>query len=155
MSGHEPTAYQPEMIRRRDAAQATLNKFQGKPFAMGQRDCVRMAAHHLRLLGWKVKLPAAGSYRSVRSAMKALESRGHADLPAALDALGLQRKAPAGAIVGDIVWSPSEDPIGAIGIALGNGRICGFHEDTIGAEVLQPFDAPAIAWDGAPRETRW
>ena len=145
---------QPAMIRRRDAAQATLDKYRDKPFAMGQRDCVRMAAHHLRLLGWKIKLPAAGSYRSARSALEALKARGHADLPAALDAMGLERKAPAGVIVGDIVWCPADDAFGALGIALGNGRICGFHEHCVGVEVLQPFDAPAIAWDCMPQEHR-
>ena len=141
----------PPVLRRRDAAQATLDHFRGKRFRFGSNDCVRMVAWHLRKLGHKVKLPPAGSYRSARSALKALRARGHASLAAALDAQGLERIAPAAAIVGDIVMGPGDAGFEALGVALGNGRIVGYHEDLAGAEVLQPFEAPIAAWKADPK----
>lgn len=138
------------MLARRDAAQAVLDAFRDQPFQYGRRDCVRMVAAHLRLLGYKVKLPAAGSYRSHRSALKALQARGFATVGDALDGIGLIRKAPAGMIVGDIVQLPAEHELGGLAIALGNGRIVGFHQDVVGASVLQPLDTIIAAWDGRP-----
>ncbi len=106
---------------------------------------LRMAASHLRRLGHQVKLPASGSYRTIRSALKALEDRGYQSLADALDAMGLERIAPAAAIVGDVLMLPAEDRLGALVIALGNGRVVGYHEEAIGAAVLQPIEYVA-AW---------
>jgi len=133
------------MIRRVAAAQATLDRFKDKTFRLGMHDCVRMAAHHLRRLGYTVKLPPAGAYRSKRQAMKLLGDRGYGDLAAALDALGLERIAPAAAVVGDIVQMPAEDELGALCIAMGNGRVLGYHQDAPGAVVMQPAETVA-AW---------
>ena len=129
---------QPMMLRRVNAAQATLERFKDKPFRLGVNDCARMVATHLRKLGYKVKLPPAGSYRSWRSARKALDARGFKDLGAALDALGLERIAPAAALVGDIMEMPAEDELGALSVVLSNGRVLGYHQETPGAVVMQP-----------------
>lgn len=137
---------QTEIERRATAAQATLDRFKGRPLRLGVNDCVRMAAFHLRKLGYAVKLPPSGSYRTVKSALRALEARGYPDLATALDDLGLERIAPASAMVGDILMMPAEHPLGALAIALGNGRVVGYHEDAIGAAVLQPNQ-----WVGAWR----
>lgn len=112
---------------------------------LGTADCVRMAASHLRLLGYKVKLPASGSYRTVNSAMKALAARGFGSVEDALDAMGLERIAPAEAIVGDLIMMPGVDKLGGLGIALGNGRVVAYHEEANGAAVLQPIEYIA-AW---------
>ena len=141
------------MVRRVEAAQATLDRFRDRPLRLGRDDCVRMVAHHLRKLGYRVKLPAAGSYSTVRAAVKALRARGHASLGDALDALGLDRIAPAAAVAGDILMLPGADQLGALTIALGNGRVVGYHEDAPGAVVLQPLDYDA-AWRVSPRPTR-
>lgn len=142
----------PPILRRRNAAQATLDAFEGKAFRMGHVDCVRMAAHHLRLLGYKIRLPAKGSYRTIRSGRAQLAARGFANLTDAVDSTGLARKAPAGMIVGDIAVMEDRDGIGGLVIALGNGRVLGFHEDLLGrgALVLQPVGVPDIVWDGVP-----
>ncbi|MCH7863261.1 MAG: hypothetical protein IH998_16750 [Proteobacteria bacterium] len=132
-------------IRRTNAAQATLDHWKTRPMQLGTSDCVRMTASHLRRLGHKVKLPASGSYRSVRSALKALNERGYSSLADALDAMGLERIAPASAIVGDILMLPAEDKLGALVVALGNGRVVGYHEEAIGAAVLQPIEY-VTAW---------
>lgn len=133
------------MVRRVAAAQATLDKWSKRPMKLGTSDCVRMAADHLRRLGYKVKLPPSGSYRTINSALKALKARGFDTLAEALDAMGMERIAPASALVGDIVMMPAVDRLGALAIALSNGRVVGYHEDVPAATVLEPLEFVA-AW---------
>lgn len=133
------------MVRRVAAAQATLDKWSKRPMKLGTSDCVRMAADHLRRLGYKVKLPPSGSYRTINSALKALKARGFDTLAEALDAMGLERIAPASALVGDIVMMPAVDRLGALAIALNNGRVVGYHEDVPAVTVLEPLEFVA-AW---------
>lgn len=141
----------PEAEVRTRAAQATLDQFKVKPFKMGQRDCVRLAAAHLRRLGYKVTLPPAGSYGTIKMAMKKLKERGFADLIEAVDAHGLSRIAPAAAVVGDLLAMPAEGPFGCgLVVALGNGRVVGYHQDLVGAGVLQPTEY-VTAWRVVPR----
>lgn len=135
----------PEMTRRVAAAQRTLDEFKDQPFRLGVRDCVRMTAAHLRRLGHAVRLPPQGSYRSRKAALKLLAERGYADLAAALDGFGFERITPAAALVGDVVQMPAVDELGALAIVLTNGRVIGFHEDAVGAVVLQPVRI-AAAW---------
>lgn len=134
-----------ELVTRVRVAQATLDAARDKPFRLGRNDCARMVAAHLRRMGHKVKLPASGSYASVRGAVKALEARGYADLPAAMDDMGFERIAPAAALPGDVLALPATSPIGCLAIVLNNGRACGFVEDALGAAVIQPVDYVA-AW---------
>ncbi|OWK29214.1 DUF6950 family protein [Sphingomonas dokdonensis] len=129
-----------EAVRRRDATQATLDAWRGRKFKLGHADCVRLAADHLRRMGHKVRLPAKGKYATVRSALKELKARGYADLPAALDDMGLEQIAPAAARIGDIIAIPSEHAIGCLMVAVGNGRTLGWQEDHEGAEVFQPVE---------------
>lgn len=134
-----------ELVKRVAAAQATLNAARDKPFRLGRNDCARMSAAHLRRMGHKVKLPASGSYASLRGAVKALAARGFADLPAAMDGMGFERIAPAAALPGDILALPTDSPIGSLAVVLSNGRACGFLEDVVGAAVIQPVEYVA-AW---------
>lgn len=139
-----------ELIRRRDAAQKTLDTWSSRPQKLGTADCVRMVAAHLRLLGYKVKLPPAGSYRTVNSAMKALRAAGYDSISAALDAVGLERIAPAATIVGDIILMPAEHELGALVVVMGNGRVAGWHDDyEAGVVVMQPLMMTA-AWRAIP-----
>ncbi|MGI4880961.1 MAG: DUF6950 family protein [Janthinobacterium lividum] len=138
-------AADPAMVRRVAAAQATLDRFKDVPFELGVADCARLVTFHLKAMGVTTKLAKAGSYRTALGAMRALRRLGFADLPAALDGHGLLRVPPAGAWVGDIVALPAEDSFGALCIALGNGRVGGFHQDTLGACVMQP-NAFVAAW---------
>lgn len=140
---------QPEMLRRVAASQATLDEFKDKPFKLGERDCVRMVAAHLRRLGYKVKLPSRGSYRTPLSARKALQDRGFATVAAAMDAMGLERIPVALALVGDVVSGAADDPLGALGVLLGNGRLVGYHEVAVGACVMQARHMD-IAWRVVP-----
>ena len=44
------------MIRRRDAAQASIDRFSGQAFVLGKVDCARLAAFHQRQCGDRVWL---------------------------------------------------------------------------------------------------
>ena len=127
------------LIRRRDAAQVTLDRYLDKPFRWGEFDCGRMVAHHLRQFGIPAGLGKAGRYTTAIGARRALQRLGVGSIAEQLDRLGLARIAPAAALIGDLIAMPSEGPLDALAIAVGNGRVLGFHELTPGATVLQPL----------------
>lgn len=87
-----------------------------------------MAAHLLHQYGVKVPAMKGRTYRTETAAMRALLRTGFADLIEAVDALGLDRIAPASARTGDLVGLPCSDgPWGcALAVAVGNGRMLGF-----------------------------
>jgi hypothetical protein len=143
-----------ELIRRARAAQATLDAWERRGWRLGTADCVRMIASHLRRLGYHVRLPPAGAYRTVRAAEDALDRRGFRRVTDALDALGMIRIPPAAALAADIIELPSDDAdprlvsdrLPTLAIALGNGRVFGWHDDAPqGAVVMQPLQMVA-AW---------
>lgn len=140
------------LITRAAAAQAAVDHWRAQPLRLGHADCVRMVATHLRTLGIPARLPVKGSYRTVKSAKAALRRAGHASVQAAIDALGLPRIAPAATLVGDVLELESEMPeFPALVIALGNGRVLGWHPDhPAGAVVMQPV-AMIGAWRVDPR----
>lgn len=135
------------LIRRRDAAQATLDRFCGQPFAWGRTDCVRLAAFHVRQLGYRPKLAKAGAYATEPAALRALSRTGFANLFEAVDGY-FPRIAPAAALTGDLVGlDAGSDVWPALCVALGNGRVLGFHEGV--ARVLKPL-LPVVAWRVEP-----
>lgn len=135
-----------ELLRRQQAAQAAVNRFKGQPLAYGKNDCVRLAAFVLRKMGRRPQLAKAGSYSTALGAVRALERAGFDSLASAVDGLGLPRIAPAAAWVADLVLLPAEGPFGgALSVAVGNGRVLGYHEDVDGADILQPVQYLA-AW---------
>lgn len=124
------------LIQRRDAAQATLDRFNGRPFVWGETDCVRLAAWHVRRMGHKTKLAKGGAYKDEAGARKALAKVGFRSLEKAVDAHGFARIAPAAAIVGDLVGIEAGGDWPALFVALGNGRLLGFHEDV--CRIVKP-----------------
>jgi hypothetical protein len=128
------------LVRRVEAGQATLDAWRDRPFKWGKIDCARMVASHLRRMGHSVKLPPAGSYGSALTAARRLRERGWATLSDAMDSFGFDRIPPAAALPGDVIEVPGDCDLGALTIALGNGRTLGFHPDTVGATVLQPIE---------------
>lgn len=140
-----------EMIRRQQAAQATVDRFLDQPYQLGKNDCVRLAAFALRKMGRRPQLGKAGSYSSPLGAVRALKRAGFDTLAAALDALGLDRIAPAAALPCDILLVPGPAPFdGALYVAVGNGRAIGFHDEVPGATILQPVQFIA-AWQVTSR----
>jgi hypothetical protein len=137
----------PEMILRRDAAQASLDHFAGKEHCWGTTDCGRLAAWHLRQFAVKPKLHRFGRYRTARGALTALRRVGFQTMAEVMDDLGLRRIAPAEARVADIVSGDGVDPFGAIGIYLGNEVLLGFCEDIPHATTLRrTADTLTAAW---------
>ncbi len=137
-----------EMVRRVAAAQKTLDRFMGQPFGWGTADCSRMVAFHLRQMGFKPALARFGSYKTAIGARAALKRAGFETLGDVLDAMCLVRIPPAAAIVGDIVQGDSGEPLGALGIYLGNGAMLGFHEDAPGATTIRRLSL-SDAWSVA------
>lgn len=135
-----------EMLRRQRAAQATVDRFRGVPFAYGKNDCARLAAFALRQMGHKPGLAKAGSYSSALGAARALKRLGHVDLASALDALGLLRIPPIATLPCDLILLPGVGPFGgSLTVAVGNGRVLGYHLDAPPADILQPVEYIA-AW---------
>lgn len=140
----------PPMIRRRDATIATIARFQGQPFSWGRFDCARLAAFQARQLGWAVRIAKAGSYASALGAKRALARLGVSNLSELIDAHAIPRIAPAAALLGDLIEIPADDEepgegFGALTVALGMGRVLGWHPEVDGAAVLHPLVLTA-AW---------
>lgn len=128
-----------DLEHRRIVAQAAIERFRVDPFKFGSRDCVRLGAFVLRKRRHRVQLAKAGSYSTALGARRALDRAGFATLGDALDSYGLPQIAPAAALPCDLVLIPGEGPFGgALMMAVGNGRVFGYHEDLVGADVLQP-----------------
>lgn len=142
------------LIRRRDAAQATLDRFNGRALAWGRDDCVRLAAFCARKMGRPVSLAKAGSYSSARGALTALKRAGFDSLEAAVDAQGFVPISPAQALPGDLIGLPpvEDGPWLALTVYLGNGRIVGFRDGRCGAMQLH---LGALTPDLANRVRAW
>jgi hypothetical protein len=137
----------PEMVRRVAAVEATERHFAGRVFELGKIDCAKLCAFHLRRFGWK--LPKVAAYHSDVGAARSLKALGAETLADVLDGIGLQRISPASALVGDLVSMPGNGPSGAICLAIGNGRLRGFHELHHGLVNMQP-EIILAAWSVLP-----
>ena len=137
---------------RTNAAEATKDKWLGTPLKLGHTDCVRMAADHLRRLGHKVSVPAKGSYAGLVGARREMKKRGLANIGDALAALGLEEIAPASTLAGDIIEMQGvDDGLPALVIALGNGRVLGWHDDGALGVVVFPWLSAIRAWRAMPK----
>jgi hypothetical protein len=125
------------MVDRVAVTQATVDRFNGRKFRFGSCDCVRVVAWHLRGFGYRPQLARGGAYKTAGGARAALRKAGYATIAEALDALGLERIAPAAAWVGDIVQGEGDDAFGARGVMLGGDAMLGFHEHAAGATILR------------------
>lgn len=130
------------MIRRQQAAQATIDRFSGKPLVLGKYDCARMAAFCLRQLGVRASLLKAGRYSSAVGARRVMTRLGYDTLSDAMDGLGLPRIAPAMALPGDILSLRAQRPEDGVAlvVAVGNGRVLGFWEAAGVCTVFQPVE---------------
>lgn len=140
-----------DLERRAQAVRATLSHWQGKPFAYGAVDCVKVGAWHLRQMGHHLTLglAKAGTYRSAKGAKRALTRAGHDSVAAALLTAGLEQIPLAMALPGDLVLAEGSHGLESVGILIGNGAIAGFHEDApdAGLQVIRLNSfAPVEAW---------
>lgn len=123
------------LVKRMKATQRTVDKFQGRVFKDWQRDCIRLIATHARHMGRPIKVP---KYEDRKSALAALKSLGFKNLAEAMDA-HFTRIEPSAVLLGDIVEMPGGNGFSALTVAVGNGRVIGFHEDVPFADILQPL----------------
>ena len=138
-----------ELERRVAAVEATKARFAGKAFSWGRVDCAKVGAFHLRQMGHHagLGLHKAGTYRSALTAKRALARAGHDSIAAALDAIGLERIAPAAAWTGDVLLTPGDDTWEALAIVVGNGAVLGFHQDLAVLDIVRVFDFASVeAW---------
>lgn len=138
------------LVIRREAVEATIQRFNGKPMKWGRVDCAQIAAHNLRQLGIKTGLMKGQRYASEHAALKALRDEGFAGLAEAVDAM-LPRIAPAMAIQGDLIGMETEGEVWdvALCVAVGNGRVLGIRDGV--AMILQPDLSKAVtAWRANP-----
>ena len=143
-----------QLTLRRDAAQATIDAFLGKPFQWGKYDCARLGAFALKQLGYKPNLSRGGYYRNALGAQRALTRLGFADLAEALDDLGLPRITPAAALPGDIVGirHPDQDGVG-LAVETRHQRLLMFYADgvcRIGPIAYGVEGAEYYAWRADP-----
>lgn len=117
--------------RRRRATQATIDRFDGHPFEWGKFDCAKMVAHQLRGLRRPIPYAKAGRYADALGAARALKRLGHDTLGSLLDSK-FEAIPPAACLLGDIIEFEADNPLGAMGIALGNNAAFMYHEETEG-----------------------
>lgn len=123
------------LLERMAAAQKTVDRFKGKPLVWGRFDCIQIVVSHARHAGRKIKVP---KYGDNISATRGLKEMGFSTLAEAMDA-HFERIDPARVMMGDFVEMPGSDGFTALTVALGNGRVLGFHEDIDHADILQPL----------------
>lgn len=129
------------MIRRARAAQGCIDRFAGKAYdPRAHRDCAYMIRHALHLLGRRVGQGKLPHYETDAGGIRALRKMGHKNLIEAVDALGLPRIPAASALTADIVALPSDHPMGALALAVGNGRLLAYLDGEQGAVIIEPHD---------------
>lgn len=119
------------VLKRQAATQACMDRFAGKPYASGKRDCAKLAAHALHKLGRKCPLLTKARHTTEAGALKYIRQNGFKDLVELMDAvMGVTpegRIAPAAALPGDIVGMAEGGGFGcSLAVVLDNGLVLGF-----------------------------
>lgn len=129
-----------ELERRVAAAQATLDTFRTRPFKLGKNDCLSLALYHLERGGVGVRL-GVRPYKTVAQAKAELKRLRAAHVGELFDA-HFERIPYLSVIVGDLVAMKGLKGMGGLSVALGNGRVVGYHEAIADntADVLQPIE---------------
>jgi hypothetical protein len=132
--------------RRHAAIEATMARYRGRPFVWGKVDCAKVAAFHLKKLGYPIRISKAGAYGSALTARRAITRMGFDSLPALVDSLGLSRIPYSRLLLGDLIMNEGHAGIDAIGIYAGNNHVLGFHEDYLDHGLVAIDVKPDIAW---------
>lgn len=132
------------------ATDATMAAFVGQTFVWGRYDCVRLAAHVLRGLGYRPRLSRGGRYSSALGATKALRRTGFASIDDALDGLGLARLPWSYALAGDIVALPGNAAMRALGVVIAPGYVLAFSPHDNLCRVAAPSAADVLTLWSAP-----
>lgn len=139
----------PLAIRKRDAAQACVDRFLGRPLVWGTADCARLVAHDLKQMNIGVPFLKGAKYRSETNAVRELKRLGFSGLIEAVDALGLQRIPIAAATDADIVAFATDGRLWdcALTVVVGPQRVLGFGDidGELRAGVAEPNLSSALA----------
>jgi hypothetical protein len=122
------------LIERVQATQKTVDAFKGKQFCEGKFDCIQLVLCHARHCGKRIKIPKYGDWES---AGRVLRQLGFRTLGEAMDH-HFERIKPVRAMAGDLIEMPGTNGFSALAVAVGNGRVIGFHEEVPHADILQP-----------------
>lgn len=120
-----------DRIRRAAAAEACWQRFYGKAYEPGKRDCVKLATHALIKMGHGSGPVKGLRYDTEAKGYRLLRKAGFKTLPEALDGMGLPRIAPAMAMQGDLIAMDAggDNPFGAsMMVAMSDGLVLGFSE---------------------------
>ena len=139
------------LVQRRDATQKTLDAFKDRPFEWWLVDCgMGLAATHLRNLGIDPRIERFRRYSTEAGAYRSLKRAGFSDLDGVMDdLLGIDARIhPARTLVGDVLAFREIGGRFALTVAVGNGRVLGFHPATRTCIVCQPDfnSAVSVAW---------
>lgn len=122
------------------AAQATFDKFNGKPFDLGKYDCARMTCFYLKQLGHKFSLLKGGQYSTEVGARLALKRLGVDSLTDVLDKHFPRLESAASAQTGDIVSTKGAGDTGdALGIVMHRNHILMFLEGVCAEVIVSEF----------------
>lgn len=138
------------MMVRMLVAQSTLDAFRDQPFVWGQTDCLTLASHSARLLGYRLATATGGSYSSQIGATKALKRAGYKTLGEGLEDAGLTPIAYAYALPGDIVALPSLVKMDALGVVVAPRLILAFDAATDLCRLARPEASDILATWAAP-----
>jgi hypothetical protein len=132
------------LVQRVAAVELTQAEYQDRAYALGDRDCLTLAAYHLTALGRPDPLAQVRDYDSPSSAIRALRKAGFENLEVAVSAQGLARIGLASALVGDLVALPADRPFDvALGVHLGGGHALAFCN---GVCLVGSAGAALFAW---------
>lgn len=123
-----------DLIKRVEATQKTVDTFKGRQFAPGKADCIQLVLAHARHMGKRISIPRYGDWES---AAKTLRTLGFRTLAQALDH-HFTRIDNHDVLAGDIVEMPGGNGFSGVTVAVGNGRVLGFHEQIPHCDILQP-----------------
>lgn len=145
-------------------AQSVFDRFNARPFAWGERDCVQLfkftvmrAGHPNPLKGAKPYNGEVGAVRALHSALKTAGLPRTAGLAELADALGYRRISPAYALPGDIIGLQGDAPFGiAMGVDMGNGKALAFAPDPESGEQRAMVGEAMLTRNGVtPAVTAW
>jgi hypothetical protein len=158
-----------DLLDRARVATEAVARFEHKPLAWGERDCAHLfkfilmrAGHPNPLKGVRPYRGEIGAVRAMTQVAKAFGCPPGSGLAEIVDAMGLERIAPAAAYPADIVGLLGPEPFGvALSIAVGNNKALGFAQDPeAGGEVrgmvgemlaeVNGVVPAAMAWRVAP-----
>lgn len=114
----------PELEKRKQATQATLDRYRNKAFdwATGVT-CVHLARYHLRNMGHRP--PSLPRFRSAFGARKAMQERGWESVTEMLDTM-LPRIPPAKMMLGDLAVVEGSDGMESIVVCTGPLALLGW-----------------------------